>query len=218
MSSYNKYFAHFVSDMPGIYDYEFIEDVTDLKEYHTQLVQSAKQLGDSMYESYSEWYNVADYSHLYDDFSDDELSLTDKYKEKDIGDFRIIWEFIINRMEHASSLINKGDCSLKNIELWVDLYNSYNETALCEIAEGPLLYLRIGDIKTFPPYFIDYLLNNIESQYCKHYYSLLKPFSKRLKEIQNLVNLDNWPKSDIHKGIFIEWIIIFEELINQDIS
>lgn len=118
-------------------------------------------------------------------------------------------------MEHTSSLINKGEGSLKDIELWVDLYNSYNETALCKIADVTLLYLHVGDIKTFPPYFIDYLLNNIESQYCKYYYSLLKPITKRLKEIQNLVHLDTWPKSDIHKGFFIEWTIIFEELINE---
>jgi len=215
MSSYNKYFSHFVSDMPGIYDYEFIEDATGIKEYHKQLVESAKQLGDAMYESYSEWYHVSDYSHLYDDFNEEELILSDIYKEKDIDDFKIIWSIIINRMEHTSSLINNGQGSLKDIELWVGLYNSYNETSLWDINEKPLLYLFIGDIKTFPPYFIDYLLNNIESQYCKHYYALLKPFTKRLKEIQNLVNSDAWPKSDIHKGFFIEWTIIFMELINK---
>lgn len=215
MSSYNTYFAHFISDMPSIYYYEFIIDATDIKKYHMELVQSAKQSGDSMYQAYSEWYNLADYSQLYDDFNKEELSLADNYKERDIDNFKIIWNIIINQMDHVSALISRGQGSLKDIELWVDLYNSYNETALYNMYEEPRLDLHIGDIKAFPPYLMDYLINNIESEYCKDYYSLLKPFTKRLKEIQNLVKREDWPKNDVHKGLFIEWTIIFEELLNQ---
>ena len=216
MTSNNIYFAHFSCYIPLIYNCEFIWNTTNIKEYHSQLILSAKQFSDLMYESYSEWYNVADYSPLYDDLDEKELSLSNHYKKIGNDDFQIMWEIIVNRMEQTNSLIKNGKGNLKDIAWWVDLYNSYNEIALCDINEEPLLYINVGDIKTFPPYFIDYLLNNIEKQYCKHYFLLLKPFTNRLKGIQDLINCDDWPKNDIHKGFFIEWTIIFQELINQE--
>jgi len=154
----------------------------------------------------------ADVTELY--FDKDETVIVesiDEYGEE--RGYESILKVLNYRIKQQNSLFTEVEDEFKWIKDWVELYNYCIECGLSEVNEA-CLELYIGDIKTFPVPFLKHILDNVSVQDNNYLYEF-KPFKKNLEALLRIVKNDAWPKDPIQIGRFLEWVMLYESIIDN---
>jgi hypothetical protein len=97
----------------------------------------------------------------------------------------------------------------------VDLFNKSSEQLIRNIdyynANPILVEIKVGDLKIFAPYFMEFLSNKNNSG-DDFISSSLKPFYKSIEWMKDTINSPSFPEDDFQIGRFLEWVNIYKAL------
>lgn len=215
--SHEKYaFAHVVYEMPGICDDERLIWGSDLGRFHAELVDVAKHIDDLFGDHYDWCFHRAEQPGLDDYFEDEARELlelllkTQEYTRSDV--MRRMVHF---RMNRQAELIRHGKGDFEGVRSWVELFNSYIDSALYVADDGPTAWIRIERAKEFAPYLMECLLRRASPDRGGRTFGEFVPFQSRLEQLVQWVNMEDWPRSDVAFGAFLEWIELFDLSLNN---
>lgn len=218
VKDYEKYFfAHLLFNIPGVYDYELIIYHSDYKQECDELVHSALDALDVMYEQYSEYFNMAEYADVVELYFDEEEEaiVQSIYEYGDERGYESILKILNYRIQQQTYFIGEREDKFKWIKDWVELFNYCIECGLSEINDA-CLNLYVGDIKTFPTSFLEHILESISSKDYYYYLQEFKPFKKSLEALIRLTQREAWPQDNIQTGRFLEWVMLYKNIIDNN--
>lgn len=197
------YYAHVIYNNPGIYDYEYIIDNHNVKEFSEEILRALENNYNEI--DGSEELNCIDIGGWEDFIEENKI----EYNEGDSFPYGAVWKCIKLNTQRAIDSSLKNNEKYNAIEEAVQNYSWLLECA--DLAYGDYVFsVRIFEnSRDFAEHFFQYLKESID------YKQYIKPFKKRIDSIGYLIEERNFPNSDFHEGILSEWINIYK-LVYED--
>ena len=214
MNSENWCFAHFVVNMPGISEREYIIRSSNLGDFASQLFSAMRQEHELVNDQYWELFESSDWSPILEDVAINQVGQVAEQELQDSSECEIAWRATLLKIEKLETAIKKErEADLDQIKGAVELYNLYHELGLASAEDAASLSVFFGNTRSFGEHFFKYLTDNGEPRRGEHRFSPLSYFSGSLRAMARLASSEGWPATDVQLGAFFSWLDLYDDLV-----